>query len=73
MATIMQKDILIEVVSSCFGAISQKIKDANELMNNADHDRLVELRDFLYNSFPEEVDYEKTLKECKEIKQKYLG
>lgn len=73
MATIMQKDVLIEVVASGLSAISRQAKDVDELRGNTDYGRLIELRRLLYRTNYEKIDYENTLKECKEIKQKYVG
>ena len=72
MATIMEKDVLIEVVSSNLALISRKLKHNQEyLIHNEDFNRLIEIRDYLYSTFPHEIDYEKILSECKAIKQKY--
>lgn len=70
MATIMEKDVLIEVVSSNLALISRQFS-IEELENNKDRERLIQIRKFLYSSFPHEIDYEKILSECKAIKQKY--
>ena len=70
MATIMEKDVLIEVVSSNLALISRQFS-IEELENNKDRERLIQIRKFLYSSFPHEIDYEKILSECKSIKQKY--
>ena len=70
MATFMEKDVLIEVVSSNLALISRQFS-IEELENNKDRERLIQIRKFLYSSFPHEIDYEKILSECKAIKQKY--
>jgi hypothetical protein len=72
MATIMEKDVLIEVVSSNLALISRQFS-IEELENNKDRERLIQIRKFLYSSFPHEIDYEKILTECKKIKQRYAG
>ena len=72
MATIMEKDVLIEVVASGLALISRKFKyNLEYLNNNEDHNRLTEIRNYLYSTFSDEIDYEKILSECKAIKQKY--
>lgn len=71
MATIMEKDVLIEVVASSLALISRTLNNQEYLNHNADCDRLIEMRNYLYASFPHEVDYDKILSECKAIKRKY--
>lgn len=74
MATIMEKDVLIEVVSSNLALISRKLKyNLADLIHNEDFNRLIEIRDYLYSTLPHEVDYEKILSECQFIKNKYKG
>ncbi|MBH6097873.1 hypothetical protein I7Q67_08485 [Neisseria meningitidis] len=74
MATIMEKDVLIEVVSSNLALISRKLKyNLEDLIHNEDFNRLIEIRDYLYSTLPHEVDYEKILSECQFIKNKYKG
>lgn len=73
MATIMEKDVLIEVVASGLALISRKLKYNLEYLNNnnEDNNRLIEIRNYLYSTFSDDIDYEKILSECKAIKQKY--
>lgn len=72
MATIMEKEVLIEVVSSNLALISRKLKyNLEDLIHNEDFNRLIEIRNYLYSTWPHEIDYEKILSECKAIKQKY--
>ncbi|HFC8533419.1 TPA: hypothetical protein ACFRHF_002199 [Neisseria lactamica] len=72
MATIMEKEVLIEVVASSLALISRKLNYQEYLLNNnEDRDRLIEIRNYLYSTWPHEIDYEKILSECKAIKQKY--
>ena len=71
MATIMEKDVLIEVVASNLALISRNIDDIKELENNEDRKKLLQIRKFLYHSFPHEINYDTILSECKAIKQKY--
>lgn len=73
MATIMEKDVLLEVVSSSLALISRKLNNIEELEANKDRERLIQIRKFLYSSFPHEVNYEEILTECKKIKQRYVG
>lgn len=71
MATIMEKDVLIEVVASGLALISRKLNYQEHLNHNEDCNRLIEIRNYLYSTFSDDIDYEKILSECKAIKQKY--
>lgn len=71
MATIMEKDVLIEVVASGLALISRKSNYQEHLNHNEDCNRLIEIRKYLYSTFSDDIDYEKILSECKAIKQKY--
>lgn len=71
MATIMEKDVLIEVVASSLALISRKLNYQEHLNHNEDRNRLIEIRNYLYSTFSDDIDYEKILSECKAIKQKY--
>ena len=73
MATIMEKDVLIEVVASNLALINRKLNYQEYLNHNEDCNRLIEIRDYLYSTLPHEVDYEKILSECQSIKNKYKG
>lgn len=72
MATLMEKDVLIEVVAGALASISRKTDDIEEYKNNVDRNRLLEIRYFLYDTFPHEIDYQKVLTECLDIEKKYL-
>lgn len=72
MATIMEKEVLIEVVASSLALISRKLNYQEHLLNNNEgRNRLIEIRNYLYSTWPHEIDYEKILSECKAIKQEY--
>lgn len=71
MATIMEKEVLIEVVASSLALISRKSNYQEHLNHNEDCNRLIEIRNYLYSTWPHEIDYEKILSECKAIKQEY--
>lgn len=72
MATLMEKDVLIEVVGSVLAFVRTKASNIEEYKNNADRNRLLEIRYFLYDTFPHEIDYQKVLTECQNIKKKYV-
>lgn len=73
MATIMEKDVLIEVVASSLALISRKLNNQEYLNNNEDCNKLIEIRNYLYSTLPHEINYEKILNECKFIQNKYKG
>lgn len=69
MATIMQKDVLIEVVAYTQAIISKRT--APNALRNEDQRFLSNLRDYLYSTAPDKIDYQKTLDDVKNIKEKY--
>ena len=69
MATIMQKDVLIEVVAYTQTIISKRT--APNAPRNEDQRFLSNLRDYLYSTAPDKIDYQKTLDDVKNIKEKY--
>lgn len=69
MATIMQKDVLIEVVAYTQAIISKRT--APNAPRNEEQRFLSNLRDYLYSTAPDKIDYQKTLDDVKNIKEKY--
>ncbi|WP_315338342.1 hypothetical protein [Neisseria sicca] len=69
MATLMQKDALIERVASVLALIARKTDYAQA--RTPEQTRLVELRQHLYRSKPEELDFEQIAEECNAISHKY--
>lgn len=69
MATIMQKDVLIEVVAYTQAIIIKRT--APDAPINEDQRFLSNLRDYLYSTAPDKIDYQKTLDDVKNIKDKY--
>ena len=69
MATIMQKDVLIEVVAYTQAIIIKRT--APNAPRNEDQRFLSNLRDYLYSTAPDKIDYQKTLDDVKNIKEKY--
>lgn len=63
MATFMEKDVLIEVISNAVGSVAYKIKTDNQ-----DLLELLHLQDKLYGMKPEEINYEKELAFIKDKK-----
>ena len=71
MATIMQKDVLIEVVANTQAIISKRTPSNKP--RNDDQRFLSNLRDELYSTSPDKIDYQKTLDDVKNIKDKYVN
>lgn len=51
MATLMEKDVLTEIVVSRLALISRTLDNREYLNHNADCNRLLEIRDFLYSPY----------------------
>lgn len=69
MCTLMQKDALIERVASVQALIARKTPRTDK--RTTDQQRIVEIRSFLYNSFPENIDFQVIADECNVLYQKY--
>ena len=69
MATLMQKDVLIEVVANALAIIDLRTEPTAE--DNADQQYLSNLRETLYSLQPEEIDYASKLAEIRNIQEKY--
>lgn len=69
MCTLMQKDVLIEVVANAQATISKRT--APNTPRNDDQRFLSNLRDELYSTHPDKIDYQRTLDDVKNIKEKY--
>lgn len=52
--------------------MSRKSDGIEHYENHPDRMRLIELRHYLYASFANEVDYDAVLRECQQIKRKYV-
>lgn len=68
MATFMEKDVLIEVISNVVGSVAYKVKTDNQ-----DLLELLHLQDKLYGMKPEAINYEKELAFIKEKKAILVG
>lgn len=68
MATLMQKDALIERVASVQALISRKTPYSE--VRSEDQMRITELRGFLYDTKPENIDFDQIAEECKTLHQK---
>jgi len=69
MATLMEKDVLIEAVAQVQAIISRRT--APNAPRNDDQCFLSDLREELYSSDPDEIDYQKKIDEVIKIKNKY--
>ncbi len=69
MCTLMQKDALIERVASVQALIARKTPRTDK--RTADQNRIVEIRGFLYDSLPEDIDFQTIADECNALHQKY--
>lgn len=68
MATLMQKDALIERVASVQALISRK---THSEVRSEDQVRITELRGFLYDTKSENIDFDQVAMECNALYQKY--
>lgn len=75
MATLMEKDVLIEMTMATIAKISRALDDNTTTIqaSSFDNDFLWDLRDKLYASREWEWDYDKTLAQIKEIGSRYKG
>ena len=70
MATLMEKDVLIEVVAGALAIISKRLT-IDEKEQNPDRTKLIELRSNIYSSTPVQLDYQAIIDEVGSIKSKY--
>ena len=66
MATLMEKDVLLELTSGAYAMITKSDKKEQK-----DIDSLLELKDTLYGTHEADIDYRKTADYIKSIKAKY--
>lgn len=69
MCTLMQKDVLIEMVATAQAELSRHLA----LPLNDDQISLSRLRGELYRTEPDLIDFEKTAKQIRELQQKYIS
>ena len=69
LATLMQKDALIERVASVQALISRKTPYSE--VRSEDQKLIAELRGFLYDTKPENIDFNRIAEECNVLYQKY--
>ncbi len=80
MATLMEKDVLIEARASSFSDVANykiKIEKTRELTEeeekeiSEDYDKLSGYKDYIYSTSEEKLDFKKLVKEILEIGRKY--
>lgn len=69
MATIIQKDILIEAIAQVQGFLSRNLPYSDSL--NDDELFLCELREYIYSTHHYQLDYKSLLVDILKIKEKY--
>lgn len=70
MATLMQKDVLIEMAATTRGIIFHSEKFSTQ-QRDQDTQFVLNNRDRIYSTLENQLNYEEELKKLKEIKQKY--
>lgn len=75
MATLMEKDVLIEMTMATIAKISRAVDEKTTTKENSQDDNrwLWDLRTMLYASREWEWDYDATLAQIKEIGSRYQG
>lgn len=71
MCTLMQKDVLIEMVANTMATID--LRTAPNAEDNEDQLYLMNLRDDLYSSHHDNIDFKLLSTRVKSIKEKYIG
>lgn len=69
MATIMGKDVLIEVTASALAAISRQTS-LEAYKSNPERKQLLQIREFLYSTSPEYINYDETLEKIQHLKSR---
>ncbi|HII3761636.1 hypothetical protein ACFGWE_10750 [Pasteurella multocida] len=71
MCTVMQKDVLIEMIANTMATINVRTEPNAE--NNDDQNYLMNLRNDLYSTHHDNIDYHFLSMMVKNIKDKYIG
>lgn len=69
MCTLMQKDVLIELVAYAQAIVTKRV-DVNSPLTPEEL-RLGQIRDFLYSNDPEDISYSDVMAEVKAIQEKF--
>lgn len=71
MCTLMQKDVLIEMVANTMAIID--LRTAPTAKDNEDLHYLINLRNSLYSSHHDSIDFQQLSNKVKDIKTKYVN
>lgn len=71
MATLMQKDVLLEVAASTYAKIFYAKGKTDENERTKDSKEVSDRQDRFYSTSPEQLEYQSELQALKQIKQKY--
>lgn len=71
MCTVMQKDVLIEMIANTMATINVRTEPDAE--NNEDQNYLMNLRNELYSTHHDGIDYNLLSMTVNNIKDKYIG
>lgn len=70
MCTLMEKDVLIDFLAEAIAFVAYREQEGEDTTESL---RLMEIRDFIYSSSPEKIDFDKIQKEINELKKPYLN
>ena len=70
MCTLMEKDVLIDILAEAIAFVAYREQEGEDTTESI---RLMEIRDFIYSSSPEKIDFDKIQKEINELKKTYLN
>lgn len=71
MATVMEKDVALEMVAATLALTSRKIDADRRLGIPPIEKKLLGIQDYLYSTDYKEIDYDATIKTCQEIRAEY--
>ena len=70
MCTLMEKDVLIDILAEAIAFVAYREQEGEDTTESI---RLMEIRDFIYSSSPEKIDFDKIQKEINELKKPFLN
>lgn len=71
MATIMEKDVALEVIASTLALVSRKFNVNRYKTLPPVEDQLVNMRETLYQTDPQFINFDEIIKKCQDIKTEY--
>lgn len=71
MATVAEKDVLLEMVADTLALTSRKIKGDRRLGFPEEEKTLLNIREYLYDTNYKEIDYQAVLSKCQTIRREY--